>query len=290
MTKSIITATIACCLLATITFATDLFVDTSLYTSPNNIGAVPYTGATADVDLGVYSCLFGGNLAVYGGNSKSPTTASIRGATTGGLVLNGYGSAPINLNYDSGTGGVIFNNGSGTQVAAISSTGAATFGSYLSLYSGAAASPGIPSVRGASTGAMVINAYGSGALNLNYDSGTGGVLFFNGSGTQEASVDGAGHATFKQLVVTPGFLGTAAGASVSSASTITATGQAFHVTGTTTINTINLPFTGFTGTIRIIPDGVFLTGTSGNIAIASTAVVSKTLEMTYDGSKWYPSY
>lgn len=80
------------------------------------------------------------------------------------------------------------------------------------------------------------------------------------------------------------------GGAVASAATITPTGPVFHVTGTTAINTINLPYTGFIGTIRIIPDGLFTTGTSGNIALASTAVVSKVLEMTYDGTKWYPSY
>jgi len=64
----------------------------------------------------------------------------------------------------------------------------------------------------------------------------------------------------------------------------------FHVTGTTSIATINLPYTGFTGAITIIPDGIFATTTAGNIAIVSTAVVSKALIMTYDGTKWYPSY
>jgi len=89
-----------------------------------------------------------------------------------------------------------------------------------------------------------------------------------------------------------GYTTSLSGAAVSSAGTITPTGQFFHVTGTTQINTISVPFTGFIGSIRIIPDGVFTTGTSGNIALASTAVVGKVLEMTYDGSiqKWYPSY
>jgi len=87
-----------------------------------------------------------------------------------------------------------------------------------------------------------------------------------------------------------GYVAAAAGAAVASATTITPTGMIFHVTGTTAIATINLPFTGFTGTITIIPDGAFTTTTAGNIALASTAVVSKALTMTYDGTKWYPSY
>lgn len=72
--------------------------------------------------------------------------------------------------------------------------------------------------------------------------------------------------------------------------TITPTAATFHVTGTTRINTINIPFPGFTGTIRIIPDGAFPTGASGNIALASIAVVGRVLEFVYDGTKWYPSY
>lgn len=80
------------------------------------------------------------------------------------------------------------------------------------------------------------------------------------------------------------------GANVASATTITPTGGTFHVTGTTTVSTINLPYTGFTGSITIIPDGVFSTNTSGNIALVSLSVVSRPLIMTYDGTSWYPSY
>jgi hypothetical protein len=87
-----------------------------------------------------------------------------------------------------------------------------------------------------------------------------------------------------------GYLSLPVGAPVASNSSMAPSGPIFHVTGTNTINTIGLPYAGFTGCIRIIPDAVFSTGTSGNIAIASTAVVSKVLEMTYDGTKWYPSY
>ena len=80
------------------------------------------------------------------------------------------------------------------------------------------------------------------------------------------------------------------GSAVASAATITPSGPLFHVTGITTVTTINLPFAGFIGSITIIPDGLFSTGTAGNIALASVAVVSKALVMTYDGTKWYPSY
>jgi len=86
------------------------------------------------------------------------------------------------------------------------------------------------------------------------------------------------------------------GGSIASASTIGPNTMAFHVTGTAVINTITPPLRCSTSstscTLRIIPDGAFTTTTAGNIAIASTAVVGKVLEMTYDSTaaKWYPSY
>ncbi len=82
----------------------------------------------------------------------------------------------------------------------------------------------------------------------------------------------------------------AVGSNVASAATITPTSGLFHVTGTTQITTINLPRTGFTGCLKTIPDGAFTTSTGGNIALASTAVVSKVLEFCYDGTSWFPSY
>jgi hypothetical protein len=46
------------------------------------------------------------------------------------------------------------------------------------------------------------------------------------------------------------------------------------------------------GQLTLIPTGLWTTGTSGNIALATTAVVSRALIMTYDHNttKWYPSY
>ncbi len=100
----------------------------------------------------------------------------------------------------------------------------------------------------------------------------------------------AGDSTSPPTVNTTGFLAQSVGANVASATTITPTAQIFHVTGTTAIATINLPWTGFTGELRLIPDAAFTTTTAGNIALASTAVINKVLTMTFDGTKWYPSY
>ncbi len=93
--------------------------------------------------------------------------------------------------------------------------------------------------------------------------------------------------TGKMLTVP--FVNTGWGDNVASASTITPTGQMFHVTGTTTINTINLPVTGWHAKVTIIPDGIFSTGTSGNIANAVTSTVNSPLDCIYDDAKgkWY---
>jgi hypothetical protein len=80
---------------------------------------------------------------------------------------------------------------------------------------------------------------------------------------------------------------------IASAATIQPLAPITFVSGTTTINTITAPseFVGG-GQITLIPTGLWSTGTSGNIAIATTGVVSKALIMTYDATttKWYPSY
>ena len=60
------------------------------------------------------------------------------------------------------------------------------------------------------------------------------------------------------------------------------------------IKTITAPvgIAGTGGQITLIPTAAFTTDTTGNIAIASTAVIGRAMTLTYDGStaKWYPSY
>ncbi len=82
------------------------------------------------------------------------------------------------------------------------------------------------------------------------------------------------------------------GTAIASATTIAPVAGITHITGTTAIATITVPANFGTGQIVLIPDGIFTTTTAGNIALASTAVVSKALIMTYDSTaaKWYPSY
>jgi hypothetical protein len=80
---------------------------------------------------------------------------------------------------------------------------------------------------------------------------------------------------------------------IASATTIAPTSLVSFVSGTTAIATITAPWPVSTGgTIMLIPTGLWTTTTAGNIALASTAVVFRTVHMTWDSgtSKWYPSY
>ena len=80
---------------------------------------------------------------------------------------------------------------------------------------------------------------------------------------------------------------------IASATTISPNTAIVFISGTAAIATITVP-TSITGggQITLIPTGIFTTTTGGNIALASTAVVSKSMIMTYDATttKWYPSY
>ena len=107
---------------------------------------------------------------------------------------------------------------------------------------------------------------------------------------------GAGAFQMASLLGNASFSPLPVGSAIASASTITPTSAIHHITGTVQINTIAAPSqfasSGMGGCLRLIPDAAFTTGTSGNIAISSTAVVSRALQLCYDNgtSKWYPSY
>ncbi len=82
------------------------------------------------------------------------------------------------------------------------------------------------------------------------------------------------------------------GTAIASTATIAPTSTIHHITGTVAIVNITPPVSGFQSQLTLIPDAAFTTTTAGNIALASTGVVSKALIMTYDATanKWYPSY
>ncbi|MGA9771454.1 MAG: hypothetical protein WBV94_20645 [Blastocatellia bacterium] len=86
----------------------------------------------------------------------------------------------------------------------------------------------------------------------------------------------------------------AAAPTIASASTIAPTTPIVFISGTTTISTITAPspLSSTGGSIILIPTGLWATNTGGNIALATTAVVSKALILSWDVTtgKWYPSY
>jgi hypothetical protein len=93
-----------------------------------------------------------------------------------------------------------------------------------------------------------------------------------------------------------GFSVKTVGVAIASATTIAPVSPITHITGTTDVVTITAPSalatTGNGGCIQLVPDGIFHTTNADNIALATTAVVSKVLTECYDNatSKWYPSY
>jgi hypothetical protein len=90
--------------------------------------------------------------------------------------------------------------------------------------------------------------------------------------------------------------GQTVGTALASATTIVPVAPITHVTGTTAVVNITPPTafaqSGYGGCLVLIPDGLWSTTNAGNIAIATTGVVSKALTECYDNatSKWYPSY
>lgn len=66
------------------------------------------------------------------------------------------------------------------------------------------------------------------------------------------------------------------------------------IVGAGLIKNITVPahFASAGGEIKIIPSAAFTTDTTGNIALASTAVVNRVMTLVYDGNAglWYPSY
>lgn len=70
--------------------------------------------------------------------------------------------------------------------------------------------------------------------------------------------------------------------------TITVSNYIHHVSGTATIQTI-VATANFTGSVKLIADGAWSTGTSGNIQLAVAATPGRVYEFTYNGTTWYPT-
>jgi endosialidase-like protein len=73
----------------------------------------------------------GNYLDLYSGNANSPTVPSIRASSSNNLVVNGYSTGSLFLNYDSGTGGVYFGNGASGTTGIWNSLGNVGIGTTL---------------------------------------------------------------------------------------------------------------------------------------------------------------
>jgi hypothetical protein len=207
------------------------------------------------------------------------TQANILGNVTINNNLNGYFSNDSSalFVFDNAASGAILKITDGSFVRPNNTWSY----SGAPIFNGTPAGPCIVNIRNTTFDNWVITTLlGASATNISIQSQQ---TIFNG-------YDGTGALS---TTATPATYLTATGTSqaVASANTISADNSIFHVSGTTTIKQINLPYVGFTGAITIIPDGIFaLDITGGNIGKNATSVVGKALILTYDGAKWWPSY
>ena len=206
--------------------------------------------------------------SIYGGNYSQLTLSS---GATGGTISNGYNYFSASPTFSTATTG--FSLMFGFYQQNIVGTATATIGTAYAFYANQAAS---------NTGVTTNwNFYANGTAP-NYFAGSLGI------GTTAVGT------TASSLVVKGLTATSAAAPTIASATTIAPTTQIVFISGTTPIATITAPspISAGGGQITLIPTGIFTTTITGNIALASTAIVNKALIMTYDTTtaKWYPSY
>lgn len=180
----------------------------------------------------------------------------------------------------------------GTQMFAIRKDGSAQWGSASNRIFYSAGAGGLVVDVGGATRLV----FQTGGLDLG---GSNDTFVKRVSASMVGIYTSNASATFGDLSnrhhVMSGFCATnAAAPTIASAATIAPTTAIAFVSGTTTISTITAPspISAGGGQITLIPTGLWSTNTAGNIALATTGVVSRALTLTYDvtTTKWYPSY
>lgn len=173
-----------------------------------------------------------------------------------------------------------------TPFTKISNVAAPTGNSYHEMLSDSASNPVVKlSHSHATTPQGVRMTFSGGAPN----NGTQYFWFLEDNANTKAALWSNG------TISLSGFVSTLAAAPTYTitANAITPTAQIGFV-GAGLIKTIDAPSRISTsgGTITIIPTAAFTTDATGNIAIASTAVISRAMTFTFDTTtnKWYPSY
>jgi hypothetical protein len=203
-------------------------------------------------------------------NTSSGSQAMFSNQT--GANNSAYGSSSLRLNVAGNSNSAFGRN------ALTSTTGSANLG--LGTNAGSGITTGSNNVvLGGYAGAVApISAIGS-----NY------IVLSDGAGNIRTYYDASGNKVNYGVQAT-----SAAAPTIASATTIAPTKAITFISGVTPIVTITAPspISLGGGQITLIPTGIFTTTTAGNIALASTAVVSRALIMTYDvtTAKWYPSY
>ena len=266
----------------------------------------------ADITTGESGHAFGATILVKGGAPTSGIDLAFTISTVAPSANSGVRGLNMSLTNNIAGGLVygVFVQQAGSQAAtdAYAATGAFVYGMDLK---GMTASAG--HIRLPNAGALVgRNAADSGdvpliLLNASNEVETGGQLvnkvanaYFQvgstASGWLFQNIDSDGRIRFfkqgagEYLAITAtGVTSLFKGANVASATTITATGNLFHVTGTTNITSVSGTSIAAGTTITIIFDGI-LTFTSGsNLKLANNFVTTAndTITLTYDGSNWY---
>jgi hypothetical protein len=103
-------------------------------------------------------------------------------------------------------------------------------------------------------------------------------------------VAGAGKAEINDGVKAP-IISYSASSVLNIASNVIAPTNGIHHLGAGLVKTITVPSKCYTAcSVMIIPDAAFTTDATGNISLASTAVINRALIFVWDGTKWNPSY
>lgn len=284
----------------------DLLVPTSQY------GTAQIFAATTSTTLFLgnsshYIQVRGSDGALVFADSSVQTTAYLGTATTsqiGGVKPDGSTITISNGIISAGAvaAGTLTGTTLNSTVVTFAST---TTAQTVSIANGVTASGNTNTVNIASAGATgsttavtIGSQNGTGTVQINGVTTHSAAVKFNGalqSGGGATNITLTNNGPTLNGTTTAGIIATAQTAgTIASAATIAPTNPITFVSGTTQITTITAPsgIATYGGHIIIIPTGLWTTGTSGNIALATTAVVSRALIMTYDAgtSKWYPSY
>jgi hypothetical protein len=212
------------------------------------------------------------------------------------------------LTIGNGLSGTSYNTTSAITIAvsAANNTTAASYFPVFATSQGTAVALGTVSTftmnpSTGTLGASIVNVASGGSYQINGTSVLNATTLGSGITASSltsvgtlGSVTVSGTSTLAAITTSSLIATNATAPTIASAATIAPTKMISFISGTTQITTITAPspISSGGGVIVLIPTGAWTTGTSGNIAIATTAVVSKALFMTYDitTAKWYPSY